>query len=60
MDILDLQLQWHWVWVLHMGISYTGMVLQREMWTGKRQRWITTTVWFMTDTIITLQMKLVS
>ena len=51
-----MQLQWHWVCVLHMGSSCTVMVFQREMWTEKFQHWGTTTGRFITDSIIPLQL----
>ena len=60
MAILDLQLPWHWVWVLHMGSSYAVMMLHREMWTRKIQHWSTTTGRFMTASIIPLQIIVVA
>ena len=59
MDILDLELQWNWVWVLYMGSSYTVIVLQREMRTSKFQHWSTTTGRFMAASRIPLQLILV-
>ena len=56
---LDLQQQWNWVWVLHMGSSYTAIVLQREMGTRKFQHWSsTTTVWFINTSKFPLHMNL--
>ena len=60
MAILDLQLWWHWVWLLQMGSSYTVMVFQREMWKGNFQHWITTTVRLITASIISLHINLMS
>ena len=60
MAILDLQLQWHWVWVLHMVISCNVMVLKREMCTREFRHWSTTAVRFMTASTIPLQLILVA
>ena len=53
---LDLQLQWHLLWVLHMESSYSIMVFQMKIWIRKFQRESTTTGQFMTAPTIPLQM----
>ena len=60
MDILDLQLQYHWVWVLQMSRSYSVMAFNREVWTRKFQREGATTGRFMTTYIIPFQIIVVA
>ena len=43
-----------------MGISYTVMVLQMEMWISNFQHWSTIRGQIITDSIIPLQMNLVT
>ena len=60
MAILDLQLKWHWVWVLNMGSSYYIRAFHSIERTRITQQKITTAKRFMTNSIIPLQIILVS
>ena len=60
MAILYLQLQWNWVWVLHMGSSYYVMTFQMEVWKRNFQQESTTEGRCMNASIITFRVILVA